>query len=175
MQTVKQHLNKEVIAIPNGKKIGKIKEIYFDPDVTKVFAVSLGSSGVFKRKDLMIDGQNVQTCGIDAWLVSGSEIVVERDQILGYTEFIPASELTNRKIVSEGGTKIATVDSIILDERCNVKGFTLNNVPVSGPLAQRRDIAREAVSSLGSETSPMTTVLELAESTLISPSSQMDS
>ncbi|MFC1924447.1 PRC-barrel domain-containing protein [Chloroflexota bacterium] len=174
MQTVKEQLNKQVIAISNGKKLGKIKEIYFDPDVTKVAGVSLGSSGIFKRKDLMIDGRKVQKCGMDAWLVSSSDVVVEPKQIFGSSEFVPASELQDREIVSEGGTEIATVDSTIIDEHGNVKGFTLDKLPESGPLAQRKAIARGAIHSLGSETSPMTTTLEVAESILISPSPSLD-
>ena len=69
--------------------------------------------------------------------------------------------------MSEGGTEIATVDSIILDDQCNVKGFTLAKVPASGPLAQRKAIALGAITSLGSKTSPMTTTLAQAESTEI--------
>jgi len=171
MPTVKEHLNKEVIAISNGKKLGKIKDIYFDRDVTRVTALSLGSSGLLKRKDMMIDRHKVEMCGMDAWLVSSSDVVVEPKQILGSNEFVSAGQLKNREIVSEGGTEIAAVDSIILDEQCNVKGFTLDKVPESGPLALRKAIARGAINSLGSETSPMTTTLEVAESTVVSLSS----
>ena len=168
MPTVKDHINKPVIATSNGKKLGKIKDIYFDSNVKRVTAISLGSSGFFKNKKLMIDRANVLTCGIDSWLVSSADVVVEPKYIVGSSEFVSASELKGRQIMSEGGTEIANVDSVILEGHCNVNGFTLNNLPASGPLAMRKAIAREAISSIGSETSPMTTTLAEAESMEIS-------
>jgi len=164
MPTVKDHLKKPVISTSGGKKLGKIKDLYFDPRITRVTAVSLGASGILRRKKLMIDRAKVQTCGEDAWLVSRADVVVGPKNIVGSQEFVLASELRGRKIMSEGGTEIATVDSIILDGQCNVKGFTLDNVPASGPLAQRKAIALGAITSLGSKTSPMTTTLAQAES-----------
>jgi uncharacterized protein YrrD len=167
MPTVKDHLNKPVISTSGGKKLGKIKDLYFDPKVTKVTAVSLGASGILRRKKLMIDRAKVQTCGEDAWLVSRADVVVGPKNIVGSQEFVPSKELRGRKIMSEGGTEIATVDDVILDGQCNVKGFTLANFPASGPLSQRKAIALGAITSLGSKTSPMTTILAQAESTEI--------
>ena len=168
MPTVRDHLNKPVISTLGGKKLGKIKDLYFDPKVTKVTAVSLGGSGILRRKKLMIDQAKVQTCGMDAWLVESSDVVVGPRDIVGSQEFVLGSELRGRQILSEGGTEIATVDSVILDGECNVRGFTLDKVSASGPLAERKAIALGAISNLGSKTSPMITMLDKAESTEIS-------
>ena len=73
-------------------------------------------------------------------------------------------DLEGRHIMSEGGTEIATVDSVIIDDGFNVIGFTLDKMPESGPLASRKAIAREAISSIGSKDSPMVTTLTDAES-----------
>lgn len=167
MPTVREHLNKPVISTLGGKKLGKIKDLYLDPKMTTVTAVSLGGSGILRRKKLMIDRAKVQTCGMDAWLVASADVVVGPRDIVGSQEFVPASELRGRQIVSEGGTEIATVDSVILDGECNVKGFTLDKVSASGPLAERKAIALGAITNLGSKTSPMVTILEKAESTEI--------
>jgi len=88
---------------------------------------------------------------------------------VGSRDFVPAKQLHGRQILSEGGTEIATVDDVILDGQCNVKGFSLAKMPASGPLAQRKAIALGAFTSLGSKTSPMITTLAQAESTEIGP------
>jgi uncharacterized protein YrrD len=164
MPTVREHVNKPVISASDGKKLGKIKDLYLDSKVTKVIAVYLGGSGVLRRKKLMIKQDKVQTCGMDAWLVATADVVMDLGHIVGSRDLVPARQLRGRKIVSEGGTEIATVEDVILDGECNVKGFTLANYPASGPLAQRKAIALGAISSLGSKTSPMTTTLTNAES-----------
>jgi sporulation protein YlmC with PRC-barrel domain len=169
MATVREHVNKPVITTSDGKKLGKIKDLYLDPKLTKVVAVYLGGSGVLRRKKLMIEQDKVQTCGVDAWLVARANVVVGPGDIVGSRDFVPARQLHGRQVLSEGGTEIATVDDVILDGECNVKGFTLAKIPASGPLAQRKAIALGAITSLGSKTSPMITTLAQAESTEIGP------
>jgi sporulation protein YlmC with PRC-barrel domain len=164
MPTVREHVNKPVISASDGKKLGKIKDLYLDPKLTKVTAVYLGGSGVVKRKKLMIRRDKVRTCGMDAWLVETADVVVDVGHIVGSRDLVPAKELRGRQIMSEGGTEIATVDDVILDGECNVKGFTLANFPASGPLAQRKAIALGAFNSLGSKKNPMITTLAKAES-----------
>lgn len=170
MPTVREHVKKPVISTLDGRKLGKIKDLYFDPKFTKVAAVYVDGSGVFSRKKLMIKRDKVETCGMDAWLVATADVVVESRHIVGFRDLVPARQLRGRHIVSEGGTDIATVDDVILDGECNVKGFTLANFPASGPLAQRKAIALGAITSLGSKTSPMTTTLAQAESMEVGPS-----
>lgn len=163
MPTVKEHVNKPVISTSDGKKLGKIKDLYLDPKLSKVTAVYLGGSGVLSRKKLMIKRDKVKMCGIDAWLVESSDVVLGPGHIAGSRDFVPARQLHGRQILSEGGTEIATVDDVILDDECNVKGFTLHKVPASGPLAQRKAIGVGAIANRGSKTSPMITTLAQAE------------
>lgn len=167
MATVKQHVNKLVISTSDGKVLGKIKDLYLDPTMARVAAVYLGGRGLLRRRKLMIRKDDVSMCGVDAWLVASSDVVVSPGQVVESRDFVPARELHGRQILSEGGTQIATVDDVILDGDCNVKGFTVVKVPASGPVAQRKAIALEAITSLGSRTSPMTTILAQAESTEI--------
>jgi hypothetical protein len=48
-----------------------------------------------------------------------------------------------------------------------VLGFTLGKVYAQGPLAERKTIAREAVTDLGGKKEPMTIVLAQAEALAI--------
>jgi uncharacterized protein YrrD len=164
MPTVREHVNKPVISTTNGEKLGKIRDLYLDPKLTMVVAVYLGRKGVVRRKKQMIEQDKVQTCGTDAWLVVRGDVVVDSGQIVGSRNLVPAKQLHGRQIVSEGGTDIAKVEDVILDNQCTVRGFTLANYPASGPLAQRKAIALGAFTSFGSKKSPMVTTLSKAES-----------
>ena len=164
MLTVRDHINKPVVTTSEGRKLGKIRDLYLDAKLTRVAAVYLGTSGVLGRKKLMIDRDKVRTFGADAWLVDSADVVVDRGQIVGARYFVPARQLRRRKILSEGGTEIATVEDVILDNQCYVKGFSLANYPSSGPLGQRKAIALGAFTSLGGKKSPMVTTLARAES-----------
>lgn len=167
MLTVRDHINKPVVTTSDGRKLGKIRDLYLDAKLTRVTAVYLGTSGVIGRKKLMIDRDKVRIFGADAWLVDSSDVVVDPGQIVGARYFVPSRLLRRRKILSEGGTEIATVEDVILDSQCYVKGFSLANYPASGPLGQRKAIALEAFTSLGGKKGPLVTTLARAESTEI--------
>ena len=52
---------------------------------------------------------------------------------------------------------------MIVDEKANVLGFTLERLQVQGPLAESKAIARAAITALGDEYTPMVASLEQAE------------
>jgi sporulation protein YlmC with PRC-barrel domain len=84
--------------------------------------------------------------------------------VAGSENFLVASDFRGREIQSEGGTLLGTVNDVLLDEEANVTGFSLNKIYVQGPLAERKAIARSAITNFGSKESPMTTLLAKAES-----------
>jgi len=168
MSTVKEQQNKWVVSITDGKKLGEVKDVYFDSEVTKVAAILVNVEGLFGRRFFGVARESIQVYGIDVWLVSGSDKVTDIDQIPGATTLIPVGDLRGREIHSEGGTQIAMVEDIILDAETNVLGFTLSRVFANGPLYDRKTIARAAITSLGGKDSAMTTTLSQAESLVVS-------
>ncbi|MBM3241104.1 PRC-barrel domain containing protein [Candidatus Poribacteria bacterium] len=163
MSIIKGHHNKLIISITDGKKLGEVKDLYLDEGMNKMVAVFLGKEGLISRKSLVIEPVFIKVYGIDAWLVSGSYKVTDVAEITGADKFLLASDFQGREIQSEGGTKIGTVEDVVLDAEANVLGFTLGKVYVQGPIAERKAIARAAITSFGSKNSPMTTLLEKAE------------
>ncbi len=166
MATGKQILNKQLIALTNGKKVGEIKDLYLDDKLTKIVALYLGAEGLINKKHFAMARSNVQVMGIDAWLVTDStaipaETLPDADRLILY------SDVRGREIVTEGGTKIAAVEDFIFDDDGDLVGFALNKIVVQGPLAERKAIARSAISTIGSNTSAMTTDLANAEATQV--------
>lgn len=164
MITSREQSNKPIISITDGKKLGEVKDLYLDQDMRQVTAVFLGKEGLINRKPLVIARSAVQVCGIDAWLVSGSDTVVEPESIPESGTFILVGELRGRELQTEGGTKIGVIDHVILDNEARVLGFGLGKVYAQGPLAERKTVARESIVNLGSTKEPMTINLTQAES-----------
>jgi hypothetical protein len=132
-----------------------------------VAGIYLGTEGLIKRKVLAIPRSAVQVYGIDVWLVSGPDTVMTLEDIPDSATFTLVSDLRGREVQTEGGTKLAVVEDVLLDTESRVLGFTLGKVYAEGPLADRKAIAREAMTDLGSEDKPMTAVLAQAESLAI--------
>jgi uncharacterized protein YrrD len=160
-----EHQNKLLISITNGEKLGQIKDLYFDSEVTKVTVVVAGSEGgLFSQKDLAINRADIQVYGVDAWLVAGVDTVMRLDNIPDVDTFVTLGDLRGREIQTEGGSRIGTVGDVLLDAEARVLGFTLQKVHVQqGPLAEHKYIARSAIVNIGSKDTPMLTVLAQAE------------
>lgn len=164
MITSKDHSGKPLISITDGKQLGEVKDLYLDQDMRQVAAVFLGKEGLISRKTLVIPRSAVQVYGIDAWLVAGSDTVMQPEGIPESGTFTLVSELRGRELQTEGGTKVAVIDHVILDNEARVLGFGLSKVYAQGPLAERKAIVRDAILKLGSAKEPMTINLAQAES-----------
>ena len=164
MITSKEHSNKAIISITDGKKLGEVKDLYLDQDMRRVAAVFLGKEGLINRKTLVIARSAVQVYGIDVWLVSGPDTTIGAENIPELGTFTLVGELRGREIQTEGGTKIGVIDSVILDNEAHVLGFGLGKVYSQGPLAERKTIGRKAILNLGNTKDPMTINLAQAES-----------
>jgi uncharacterized protein YrrD len=162
-----EHHNKSLISITSGKKLGEVKDLYFDRELTKVVAVQAGSEGFLSRQSLAIARPHIQVYGVDAWLVGGDDPVVPIESLVDYKDFVTLSDLRGREIETEGRTKIGTVGDVVLDTEARVLGFTLQRVHVQGPLEERKAIARSAIIDAGSKDRPMLATLAEAEATVI--------
>ena len=163
MPSLRTHQNKPLISVTDGKKVGEVKDVYLDKDLSKVVAVFLGKEGLINRKALVIDRANVQVFGVDVWLVSGSDKVTGAESLGGAESLMLVGDLRGREVQTGGGTKVGTIGDVVIDAQGFVKGFVFDRVLVQGPLAEAKMIARAAISILGSKTTPMITELEQAE------------
>ncbi|MBN1452918.1 MAG: PRC-barrel domain-containing protein [Anaerolineales bacterium] len=163
----KEHTNKPLVSITDGRKLGEIKGLYLDLDMRQVAGVYLGTEGLINRKVLAIPRSAVQVYGIDVWLVSGPEVVMALEDIPDSATFTLAGDLRGREVQTEGGTKLAVVEDVLLDSETRVLGFSLGKIYAEGPLDERKAIVREAIADLGGKEKPMTTILAQAESLTI--------
>lgn len=163
----RDHNNKLIISITDGKDLGEIKGLYLDADMRQVTGIFTGKEGIINRKQLAVSRIDIQVFGVDVWLVSGPDVVKPLEEVSESAAFIPISEIRGREIQTDGGTKLCVIDDVILDEEAKVLGFSLSKVYSQGPLAERKAIVRNAITHLGGKDQPMTADLTRAESETI--------
>ena len=147
----KYFIGKQVISISDGRKVGTLKDLYVDLDVRTVEGIFLGSEGLFSRKELCIAKGDVSVYGVDAILVRQSYVVMDGTPACEAAKWVRRDRLQGKQITTAGGTKVGTVDDIIVDKDMHIVGFRLGRVSVEGPIAENRAIAREAVTDVGGE------------------------
>lgn len=168
MLTGKQTEGKPLISLTDGKKVGEVKDLYLDETLNQVSGVYVASEGFMTRKELAVAWASIQLIGIDAWLVQDAKVVQPLDDIHHNTRFVALQDLRGREIVSDGGTPIGAVDDVLIDPKTgSVLGFTLGKIQVKGTLAERKAIARSAISTIGGKQGAMTADVALAETTMI--------
>jgi sporulation protein YlmC with PRC-barrel domain len=163
MITAKELQNKALISLTDGKKLGEIKDLYLDSDATQVAAVFVGKEGMLRQKIWVIERSAIAVCGIDAWLVSGSDKLVNLEDVAGSQAFILGNDLHGREIHTQGGSKIGTLGDLVLDGAARVVGFTLDKTYVQGALAEKKGIVRSSLLNLGSKSTPAIVDLAKAE------------
>lgn len=163
----KQHRNKPLISLTDGKHVGEVKDYFLDSKLTALAAVFTGKEGLLSRKTFAVARPSIKVLGIDVWLVGGPDVVVNFDTVPDHEDLIKFDDVRGRDIATEGGSKIAVVDDVLLDDNGKVLGFALGKVLVPGPLAERKAIHRDAITSCGGDKIPMVAVMTQAESLTI--------
>ena len=163
MRLGKDLQNKPIYSVTDGRLLGTVKDIYLTDNLDQINAVYLGSEGLIKRKHFLITTENVVVFGIDAMLVKNKEVVATEEELPESEMWVRLSKLRGRQIDTTGGTKVASIGDIIIDDHGQITGFALSRVYVEGPVADKGSISRTAVVDTGNEDGMMTIDLALAE------------
>ncbi|MGD8585566.1 MAG: PRC-barrel domain-containing protein [Chloroflexota bacterium] len=163
MRVAQEIMNVPVISANDGQEVGKVKGFYIDQNLTHLLAISLGSEGLFSRKETLIKWPDVVTFGQDAILIKDANCVIETSEVENFEDFVERDEIGGRSVETPGGTKIGRVGDLIFDEKAMISGFALSQIYVSGPIAANRAVSRKAVVDVGNEDGIMTADLSEAE------------
>ncbi len=137
--------NKPIISVTDGRMLGRTKDLYLNSELTEVAGLFVGTEGVIRRTERIIPTDRVVLYGIDVILVEDPEVVTTTKAMPASDKWHRLSHLHGREAQTPGGTKLATLDDIMLDEQGAVSGFSLSRVFVTGPLAENPFIPRTVV------------------------------
>lgn len=167
MASRKDYKNKPLISIIDGKHIGEVKDLYLDAQLRQIVAVFVRSEGLISRKTFVVRRDDVKVIGEDVWLVANADVLVELKELPGADELVKIVDVSGRELITEGGTKVATINDVILNNSGSVLGFTLGKVHAQGPVFERKTIHRDAVLNVGDDKIPMKVDLPKAEALTI--------
>ncbi|MGD8804894.1 MAG: PRC-barrel domain-containing protein, partial [Chloroflexota bacterium] len=128
MRVAQEIMNVPVISANDGQEVGKVKGFYIDQNLTHLLAISLGSEGLFSRKETLIKWPDVVTFGQDAILIKDADCVIETSEVENFEEFVERDEIGGRSVETPGGTKIGRVGDLIFDEKAMISGFALSQI-----------------------------------------------
>jgi uncharacterized protein YrrD len=139
-----------VIGIADGRKIGVVGHVFFEPAAKRVagFSVMEAGGGLFStepERAELVDVEEVHSLGPDAMILDPAAARGARLSAR-YGEFVRLEDLLGRTVVTAGGVEIGAVSLVDFDER----GYQLNAIEVSpGLFKSHRTIPTEQVLSLG--------------------------
>ena len=142
-----------VITIADGKKLGTVDTVRFDPASRRVvgFAVRAEGSGPLSGNPNpvgTVDAGAVHSLGPDALTLADASALRGGTTADGGDALIDLDALTKRKTVTEGGTFVGQVAAIDVDERT----FQLRSIEVSpGFFKGNKTIPAAQVVSIGDD------------------------
>jgi uncharacterized protein YrrD len=163
----KNLIGNHVVAVSDGRIIGKVKDLYLAADLGSVTGIYLGTEGFFGGPHYLISATDVVILGVDTVLVSHADVIHSEDKVAEAENWVRRDELQGRPVDTAGGTKVGNVGDVVLEKGGSVRGFSLHRVHVKGPVAERQSVALHTMLEPGSDDEPMTIDLEKAEQQLL--------
>lgn len=163
MRLGKSLIGNPVFDVNDGRKLGTVKDLYLDDDLTHVTALYLGREGLLRPTPIFLKSADIALFGLDAVLAKSTATVYEGDEVPTPPDWLRLDQLRGREVNTPGGTKIGRIDDILLDAAACVSGFSLSHLSVKGPIAESKTVTRDAMVDTGSEDGVMTVDLPRAE------------
>lgn len=149
MRSAKELIGKPIYSVTNGRLLGTVKDLYVDSDIRRVTGLYVGSEGLFSRRARLIPGDSVAILGVDSVLTIESNVVKDESEYAPSQGWLRRDSIQGRVMHTAGGTKVASVGDLLIDDDSKVVAFSLARVNVEGPVAKSRVIARNAVLDAG--------------------------
>jgi len=163
MRLGKSLIGNPVFDVNDGRRLGTVKDLYLDDDLTYVTGLYLGREGLLRPTPVFVNSDDIALFGLDAVLAKSTATVYEGDEMPTPTNWLRLDQLRGREVNTPGGTKIGRVDDVLLDETACVSGFSLTHLSVKGPIAESKAVTRDVLIDTGSEDGVITIDLPQAE------------
>ena len=167
MRLGKSLIGNQVFGRMDGRKLGEVKDLYLDDELTEVVGIFLGREGLLRPTPRFVERRDIALFGIDALLAESPFTVYDKDEAPEPPGWLRLEKLQGREVRTPGGTKIGKIGDVVLDEDARVIGFSLVNLSVRGPVAEADAVARIALVDVEDEQGALTLDLAEAEQALL--------
>jgi uncharacterized protein YrrD len=105
-----------IVSVEEGEKIGTVDGIVFDLERRRVAAYRVGGGGLFRSSRNLVEIDDVKSLGPDALMIANRRLVRDDPEGRRYGQLPDLPALTNVRVVTENGTFVGSIESIIIDE-----------------------------------------------------------
>lgn len=150
-QSAQVFLQKTIVNIENGEKLGNVSELLFDPDELRVAALTTASGGLLNRETLAIPSNHIRVWGKDFILVEGAGESLENISP-SHNKWLPlSSKIKGKQVISSDGSRLGQIEDLLIDTEGKIVNYRLSQVFVEGPEYESRHVPVRATHSLGKD------------------------
>jgi len=120
-------IGKKVIALQNGSKLGSVKDAFVSGDFARLVGLSLGSEGMFRKKQSFVPIDRVIALGTDFVIVHSPEDISSKDGPPIPSEWLAWSQFRGRTAIGHG-IKLAILNDIVIGGDLEVCGLVFSKV-----------------------------------------------
>lgn len=139
-----------VVSLSNGEIIAKVSDMLVDPTTRSIAALLSSKGGLLGRTTKTIPATEIQVWGEDVIIVSRPDVFVSKEELPNHQQCLSvANQLKGRDVVGQDGTRIGTLNDVLIDNEGHLVGYDLAKVDIEGPIAKSKRIGADATHALG--------------------------
>lgn len=139
-----------VVSIEGGEQLGTVHDLLFSIDDRGIQAFSVRSGGLIGGTTNVVERGDVRSIGPDAVMVQSRAVLQGEDTEHRYRQYPSLGEISSLKVVSEEGSRIGSVASVLIDEQTGaITGLEIVRAGLTGPFRSNISVPIDAVISIG--------------------------
>jgi uncharacterized protein YrrD len=122
-------IGKEMITLQNGKKVGEIKDVIYDPKALRVKALVVKQGGLLRESKVVLM-QEVHSIGEDAVIIETESLIRPLSQIEGSLSKVTemSNQISEATLITEEGKNLGDVQDVFFDPSTGkVEEFEVRN------------------------------------------------
>ncbi len=141
---VKEIVDKAVVSIAEGAKLGYVRNVFFDPNGRRLTALEIQRDG----ERIVIPFQQINNFGTDAITVEQSQLVATITQ----PDWVAYDELKQRKVVDATGTLLGKIERVQIEPASGaIQALTVHEGGILGLGGTTRTVPSDAIRGVGAE------------------------
>lgn len=148
-QPTQFYLQRMVVNIENGEKLGSVSDLLFNPYELEVAALITSTGGLLQRETLAIPAHQVRVWGKDFILIEGGGDSLENISPDHENWLSLINNIKGKQVISSDGVRLGQIEDVNINSAGKIIDFRLSQIFVKGPLYESMRIPIAVTRALG--------------------------